>query len=216
VRIAATSDLHGFLPDVPGCDLLLVAGDVCPLDDESVGYQRRWLDGPFREWLAGSAARRIVGIAGNHDFAAEEDPELLRSLPWTYLDNETAEIEGVTVFGSPLTPRFGVWAFQAPDPALEEVWARIPDETELVLVHGPPLGCGDLTVDGVRAGSPTLLRRLEDLPRLKLAVFGHIHEGFGAGRLGSARWLNVSQVDDIFEPVHPPQLLDLEAVDRLG
>src|SRR5712691_11592390 len=68
MRIAAVSDLHGFLVTTPPSELLLVGGDVCPLDDESVDYQRRWLEGTFTEWLLRRPAQTIVGIAGNHEF----------------------------------------------------------------------------------------------------------------------------------------------------
>lgn len=51
MRIAATSDLHGHLPEVPDCDLLLIAGDICPLEDGSIRVQGRWLDTELLGWL---------------------------------------------------------------------------------------------------------------------------------------------------------------------
>jgi len=89
LRVCAIADQHGFLPEIPACDILLVAGDVCPVDDHRPDRQHHWLQGQFRQWLDGVEARAIVGIAGNHDFV-EDDDELMRSLPWTYLRDETA------------------------------------------------------------------------------------------------------------------------------
>jgi Icc-related predicted phosphoesterase len=212
LRVAAISDLHGFLPDVPACDVLLVAGDVCPVEDHALDFQRGWLEGPFSEWLAGLPAGAIVGIAGNHDFVAEADPELMQSLPWTYLCEETTDVDGLRIHGAPWTPTFMEWAFMQEESELAGVWAGIPADVDVLLTHGPPLGHGDLAVHGVHVGSETLAARLPALERLQLHAFGHIHEAGGSrGKFGDATLANVSYVDFDYTPVQPAEVFELRA-----
>lgn len=94
-----------------------------------------------------------------------------------YLQNNAVELDidsgrrRVKVFGSPLTPRFGNFAFQY-TPG-EDVWTgAVPDDTDVLLTHGPPVG----HLDGGGKGCRWLLGELwRAKPRL--AVFGHIHVG---------------------------------------
>lgn len=94
MTILATSDLHGQLPTIGPCDLLLIGGDVCPLDDHSQEGQLRWLDQVFRPWLLAIGAKTIIGIAGNHDFIFETRPKAVHELdlPWTYLQDSAVEL----------------------------------------------------------------------------------------------------------------------------
>jgi Icc-related predicted phosphoesterase len=95
---------------------------------------------------------------------------------------------------------------------LRKRWAAIPEDTEILILHGPPYGIGDLAPAfpsiGRRTpehvGSRSLRERIEQLPRLRLAVFGHIHSGRGGKQLGTATLANVSLVNEGYEPVHPP------------
>src|SRR2546423_393204 len=89
LRIVAMSDLHGYLPEaVPECDLLLLAGDVAPATNHGIPFQAGWLDQHFRRWLRRLPARKIVGIAGNHDLIFDHEPQRVpHDLPWTYLQD---------------------------------------------------------------------------------------------------------------------------------
>lgn len=207
--LAATSDLHGHLPAVPTCDVLVVAGDIAPAHRHDVGFQARWLNTDFRRWLEAVPAKHIVGIAGNHDFVFERDPGRLPSdLPWTYLQDRGAVVGGLRVWGSPWTPWFYDWAFNAPrddgdETFLSERYAAVGDHTDVLLVHGPPAGYGDLTARGERAGSTSLLR-LIDRVQPALCVFGHIHEARGSWTHGPSILANVSAVDLHYRPVAEP------------
>src|SRR5580658_8754431 len=95
-RIVAISDQHGVLPEIPACDLLLIAGDVCPVSNHAIDFQAAWLAAEFRQWLKCVPARKSVFIAGNHDFVFEQRSGFLPpSFPATYLQDSGIEWEGL-------------------------------------------------------------------------------------------------------------------------
>ncbi len=215
MKIIAVSDLHGHLPEVPACDLLLLGGDLCPVGDHSVPFQAEWLDTAFRAWLEVQPARKIIGVAGNHDFVFERLPEAVPGdLRWTYLQDELAEWEGLKIYGAPWQPWFFDWAFNLYEDDLVKKWQMVPPGTDVLVLHGPPYGYGDGVPERNgevrRTGSPSLLRRIEEV-RPKLAIFGHIHEGRGEWRVGPTVLANVTLLDAHYEPVYSPWAYDLPA-----
>jgi hypothetical protein len=209
MRICAISDLHGYLPQVPECDLLLIAGDICPVWNHDLGYQANWLDNYFRRWLTRVRARCIVGVAGNHDIIFETRPGLIpNDLPWTYLQDSGCIFGGLKIWGSPWQPIFRNLAFNASGKLRQERWARIPDDTDILVTHCPPFGIGDLAPreggGSEHCGCSFLLERMHTLSKLKLAVFGHIHDGRGSYAIGGKTLANVTLLNGKYEPVHDP------------
>ncbi len=212
MRLAAIADLHGHLPVVPACDVLVIGGDVTPAHDHAVDHQAAWLDTTFRTWLEAAPAQHIVGIAGNHDFVFERAPEAVPAdLPWTYLQDTAAEVAGLTFWGSPWTPWFFDWAFNAPkgddeERFLRDLYASVPDAIDVFLTHGPPAGFGDHTSAGMDVGSRAALDVVRS-HRPRLALFGHIHEGRGRWTDGPTTLANVAAVDLRYELVDEPFML---------
>merc|ERR1711971_526510 len=62
----------------------------------------------------------------------------------TYLEDESVEVMGLKIFGSPWQPDFSQSAFSLQrGEQLREKWAKIPEETEVLVTHAPPpLGIG--------------------------------------------------------------------------
>lgn len=216
MTICCVADLHGNLVDIPECDLLLIAGDICPARDHSIPRQAEWLDDPFRRWLERVPAKHVVGIAGNHDFIFEQAPERVpQGLRWTYLQDSEATVAGVRIFGTPWQPWFYDWAFNLYEPQLRFIWEAIPEGIDVLLVHGPPNSYGDLTERGDHAGSPSLLERIRQV-KPRLVVSGHIHEARGQWELETdgnrppVRIINCSVVDVRYRCVHPPVLVEME------
>lgn len=194
MRIVATADLHGALPDIsdwPDADVLVLAGDTGFLELGTTHW-RGQLE-PTLDWLVACREKyaHVLGVAGNHDFGMRDDPKRARRLPWTYLQDEAVEIDGFKFYGTPWSKTFGHWAFMQPDPDLAEVWAKIPDDTDVLIVHGPPYGLVDETWGREHVGSKTLRQRLT-VVRPLLTVCGHIHEARGVASFGGRPIANVS------------------------
>jgi len=222
------SDQHGFLPVIEEPhDLLLIAGDICPDRDHTISYQREWLDTTFREWLLRTPSDNVVAVAGNHDFIFDDITgyapifEPLRppgvaapdDLPWHYLQDQSLEVGGYKIYGTPWQPTFGNWAFNAPESKLAEKFSAIPSDTDILLVHGPPFGFGDKTIYGEYAGSKSLRKRVAEISP-ELVICGHIHEAHGTWHYASSRIVNTTIVDESYIPIHSPMRFELD--DRLG
>jgi Icc-related predicted phosphoesterase len=215
MRLALTSDLHGTLPEIPQCDVLVLAGDLCPdfwrrgHHYEPVANQARqaaWMDKELRAWLESVPAGEIVAIAGNHDFCCEP-PHHIPELPWHYLYNSDVTIGSVNFYGTPEVPNLRNWAFYANAQRLADRAAEI-GPCDVLISHGPPLGYGD-KVGWANVGDDALEAALSRV-QPHLVVCGHIHEGYGSYRHSSgAEIFNVAHNDEFYDPKNPVVTLDI-------
>ena len=170
-------------------------------------------------WLGGLRSRydAIVAIAGNHDFDAQLRPDETRALfesnGITWLQDSAASVNGLRFYGSPWQPWFYDWAFNFPREDLETgavaraTWAKIPDDTDVLITHGPPHGILDKTFGGDddRVGCPHLLAAIRERPSIVAHVFGHIHEGYGELTAGGVHFVNAATCDrPRYAPNQPP------------
>lgn len=209
-RVVCISDTHERHEEIalPAGDLLICAGDITA-NGRLTSLER------FARWMNRQPHRHKVLIAGNHDFCFEEKPDLARQVlrdcapGVSYLQDSAIVIEGLRVWGSPWQPRFFDWAFNLDrGEALAEKWALIPDDTDILVTHGPPFGVLDVTPAGMRVGCEALAQRLETL-RMRLHVFGHIHHSYGVLEHASRVSVNASTCDEGYQARHAPIVVDL-------
>lgn len=199
--IRAVADLHGYLPPIERCDVLLIGGDIAPDRQPLTWYQTE-----FKDWLHTVPARYVIATPGNHDFILRDNRAAVDKigLRWHLLVDEGFQVDGYQFYGSPWQLPFLNWAYNLPEYQIKEKWAAIPENTSVLVLHGPPYCYGDLTNDGRHTGSPSLLERIKELPQLKLVIYGHIHEARGEWHINQATLANVSVVNRHYQLVYPP------------
>jgi Icc-related predicted phosphoesterase len=214
MKIVTISDIHGNLVEkMPDGDILVIAGDICPATNHQIQYQAEWLERRFNLWLESLNYDHIVCIAGNHDFVFEKAPELVPKLKCHYLQESSVVIEGLKFYGHPYTPWFHDWAWNRYYDQLIEINEKIPDDTNVLITHGPPYGILDVLKDPYRTkenlGCKALRERIDQLPDLKLSVFGHLHSAEGILKIGDTTFINASYLDESYSPTYAPKVIDL-------
>ena len=213
--------MHGYLPEmVPACDLLLIGGDVTPVWNHDVPFQKKWLKYEFSVWMEKmreNGVENIVGIAGNHDFIAMRDPGFMAELPgWTYLQDEATTVNGLKIWGSPWVTKLTGWAFCTTEDVMSDKVDNMDHDIDIWLTHAPPYGIGDGLAynKAVHVGSTAIATRLsyDQWPNLKSVVFGHIHEGYGYQELNGVDYYNVSYLNEKYDMSNPNYITQISGL----
>lgn len=176
-------------------------------------------------------------MAGNHDRCLEQgnrSRHRARSILTdraVYLEDDKCVIDGVCFYGSPWTPAFQNWAFMNDEETLGKYFRRIPEETDVLVTHGPPRGTLDEAPIGKKerrkaptvrdsekqdhspeltksVGSTVLMDAVNQV-RPDFHIFGHIHESYGREDRDETTFINASVVDGDYEFSNNPVVIVL-------
>lgn len=67
------------------------------------------------------------------------------------------------------------FSYERGEEALQK-WNLIPEDTDIIMTHGPPLGYGDKTTRKQHVGCVELLNTIQKRVKPRYCVYGHIHE----------------------------------------
>jgi hypothetical protein len=177
IRFVCISDTHNLTRDlaakIPAGDVLIHAGDFTNVGETGDVMA-------FNDFLNELPHLHKVVIAGNHDLSFDLEtfdstyPRLgggnlelhrhakQRLTNCIYLEDSAVELFGIKIWGSPWTPWYYDWAFNVQrGPQSMAKWNQIPNDTKVLITHGPPLGYGDLCDSGDRAGCLDLLQTIQ-------------------------------------------------------
>ena len=231
VKIACMSDIHNRQKKIvcPEADILVIAGDLT-----GMGETREIAE--FGKWLKDTPYAHKIVVAGNHDWGFQRNKDAARKAIGDgengviYLEDSGVEIEGLKFWGSPWQPEFCNWAFNVDydymhdwekskilkpnqkgprtDKALQEYWSMIPEDTDVLITHGPPYMMLDKCPDGRAGGSRSLWERVLDV-RPELHVFGHIHHSRGVKQFDGITFVNASICDEQYRPFNEVIVIEL-------
>jgi Icc-related predicted phosphoesterase len=195
--------------ELPGGDILIHCGDI-----SNRGYMNEIKN--FLEWFDGiKGYEHKIFIAGNHDFGFQDNPKLcaklLQDYPTvTYLEDSSVIIDGIKIYGSPWQPRFYNWAFNVDRGwDIAQKWEKIPQDTDILITHGPLHGILDSTYTGQRVGCEDLYKKVMEI-KPKVHCSGHIHFDHGMKEIDGITFINACCLGEDYMYQNGPITLDFE------
>ena len=225
--LITTSDIRNnrSLIDLPGGDLLIHAGDFM-----SSGYNKHEAENFFHWFDSIDNYTTKIFIAGNHDRIMENDPEWAKGIltgykTIDYLEDEelvdygdgpNGDLGGnIRMYGSPWQPEFYNWAFNLPrnGEGLKSKWDAIPNNTDILITHGPAFGSLDDVEGrrGIHLGCELLAERIKEI-KPKIHVCGHIHSGYGYYFDGHTHFFNASILNEDYKYTNLPITVDWDPI----
>ena len=207
MKLVFLSDTHNRHRNIkiPEGDILIHAGDV-----SSRGEKREIDD--FIEWFQSQPHKHKIFIAGNHDFFFEKANEnnIKIEIPNViYLNDSGCEINGLKFWGSPIQPEFFNWAFNRKrGEEIKKHWDLIPNDTDILITHGPPYNVLDKTTRGDIVGCEELALKVAEI-QPKIHVFGHIHESYGMLEKGKITFINASVLNHKYIYANNPIVIEI-------
>lgn len=219
MKIVCMSDTHCLHEKmkykVPDGDMVVHAGDFT--GSGTIQQIRE-----FAKWFDSLPHKRKIVICGNHEREVSgrtRDVQKHFKSSLVLHDSEFV-VDGLKFWGQPRTPKFYDWGWMYERGLeAEEVWAPMPDDTDIVICHGPPFMYGDKCPDNtdfwtnrlVHVGCQAQLKRLMEV-KPKYVICGHIHESFGLHLTDfGTKVLNVSICTAEYRADNPCWIIDTEA-----
>ena len=191
-------------------DVLVHAGDCT-----NVGKVGEIKD--FLNWFSNTDYTHKIFIAGNHDFGFELVHDIApeyKEKGVHYLFDSEVVIDDVKFYGSPWQPEFYDWAFNLPrGEKLAEKWALIPNDTDILITHGPAYQMLDWTLNNQLVGCQDLFNRIMTV-KPKIHVCGHIHCAYGQKYFNDVDFLNASVLNERYQHENKPIKLEFDTKEK--
>ena len=223
MRICAFSDMHGQYDfKVEPCDIVLICGDILPLKIQKYTQEsEEWIRTFFIPWCNNLPCDKVIFIAGNHDFYFERHPDRIKRIlegqdKIVYLDCETYEYKGKTIYGTPWCKPFYNWAFMEETTKSDERYKDV-QHMDILMTHDAPYGVSDILLqkdcwwaDGTHIGN-LALRNLIERVEPSLNLHGHLHStNREAEYLGKTKIHNVSLLNENYEMIYTPIYIEID------